>query len=124
MKFEMSYMALVCVLLQFFLSNRAVYLLLWTTRLGFEHAGLEFWLSSIRCHAPKAPIFVIGTHRDQVPKAELPQAKLKRRYPQIRGFHFVSSITGQVADASVNTVLMMPGHQLCSDIPHLPAKCT
>ena len=52
--------------LQFFLSKRAVYLLLWSTRQGFEHAGLEFWLSSIASHAPKTPIFVIGTHCDQV----------------------------------------------------------
>ncbi len=54
------------MMLQFFLSSRAVYLLLWTTRQGYEHAGLEFWLSSIQCHAPKAPVFVIGTHADQV----------------------------------------------------------
>jgi len=51
---------------QFFLSNRAVYLLLWNIRLGYEHAGLEFWLSSIACHAPKAPVLIVGSHRDQV----------------------------------------------------------
>lgn len=51
---------------QFFLSNRAVYLLLWNVRLGHQHAGLEFWLSSIECHAPKAPIFLVGTHIDEV----------------------------------------------------------
>jgi len=51
---------------QFFISNRAIYFLLWNTRLGYEHAGLDFWLSSISCHAPEAPIFVIGTHADQV----------------------------------------------------------
>lgn len=56
----------VCVRLQFFLSNRAVYLLLWNIRLGHEHAGLDFWLSSISCHAPKAPILIVGSHRDQV----------------------------------------------------------
>ena len=39
---------------------------MWNTRLGFEHSGLEFWLSSIACHSPKAPIFIIGTHADQV----------------------------------------------------------
>ena len=48
------------------MSNRAVYLLLWNIRLGHEHAGLDFWLSSIACHAPKAPIIVVGTHKDQV----------------------------------------------------------
>ena len=51
---------------QFFLSNRAVYLLLWNVRLGYEHSGLDFWLNSIGCHAPRAPVFVIGTHIDQV----------------------------------------------------------
>ena len=54
------------VLFQFFLSNRAVYLLVWNTRLGYEHSGLDFWLSSIACHCPKAPIFIVGTHADQV----------------------------------------------------------
>ncbi|KAK7485956.1 hypothetical protein BaRGS_00022822 [Batillaria attramentaria] len=79
---------------QFFLSKRAVYLLLWSTRQGFEHAGLDFWLSSVASHAPKTPIFVVGTHCDQVPKAEVPMNELKRRYPQIAGFHFVSSLEG------------------------------
>jgi len=51
---------------QFFLSNRAVYLLLWNIRLGYEHAGLDFWLSSIACHAPKAPVLIVGSHKDQV----------------------------------------------------------
>ena len=27
-------------------------------RLGAEYAGLEFWLSSISCHAPNAPILI------------------------------------------------------------------
>ncbi|XP_078679687.1 uncharacterized protein LOC144915298 isoform X2 [Branchiostoma floridae x Branchiostoma belcheri] len=80
---------------QFFLSNRAVYMLIWNTRLGHEHAGLDFWLSSIECHAPKAPIFVIGTHADQVTKSELPMEELSRRYQQIKGYFCVSSHTGQ-----------------------------
>ncbi|CAH1232773.1 MFHAS1 [Branchiostoma lanceolatum] len=80
---------------QFFLSNRAVYMLIWNTRLGHEHAGLDFWLSSIECHAPKAPIFVIGTHADQVTKSELPMEELSRRYHQIKGYFCVSSHTGQ-----------------------------
>ncbi|RNA31792.1 serine threonine- kinase pats1 [Brachionus plicatilis] len=50
---------------QFFLTSRGVYLLVWNVRLGSEYAGLEFWLSSISCHAPGAPIFVVGTHIDQ-----------------------------------------------------------
>lgn len=51
---------------QFFLSSRALYILVWNVRLGSEYAGLDFWLSSISCHAPGAPIFIVGTHIDQV----------------------------------------------------------
>lgn len=69
---------------------------MWNVRLGHEHAGLDFWLSSIACHAPKAPILVIGTHIDQVEKFWLPAEEIKKRYPQICGFHSVSSYTGDV----------------------------
>ena len=54
------------LILQFFLSKKAIYVLVWNTRLGYEHAGLDFWLSSIRSHAPKTPIFIVGTFADQV----------------------------------------------------------
>ncbi|KAL4228149.1 hypothetical protein ACF0H5_013582 [Mactra antiquata] len=81
---------------QFFLSpNRAIYILLWNVRLGYEHAGLDFWLSSIKVQAPDAPVFVIGSHIDQVNKTELPIEEMRVRYPQVVGFHFVSSYTGQ-----------------------------
>ncbi|RMZ98086.1 serine threonine- kinase pats1 [Brachionus plicatilis] len=76
---------------QFFLTSRAVYFLVWNVRLGSEYAGLDFWLSSISCHAPGAPIFVIGTHIDEVPKFSINQEKLKSRYNQICGFYFVSN---------------------------------
>lgn len=76
---------------QFFLTARAVYFLVWNVRLGSEYAGLDFWLSSISCHAPGAPIFVIGTHIDEVPKFSINQEKLKSRYNQIIGFYFVSN---------------------------------
>ncbi|KAL4230338.1 hypothetical protein ACF0H5_010721 [Mactra antiquata] len=79
---------------QFFLSKRAVYLLLWSMRQGYEHAGLDFWLSSICCHAPGTPIIVIGTQCDLIPKAEIPMKELKERYPQIASFHQVSAIQG------------------------------
>ena len=51
---------------QFFLSHRGIYLLAWNMRHGYEHAGLEFWLSSIACHCPNAPVIIVGTHADQV----------------------------------------------------------
>jgi hypothetical protein len=68
-KFEMILVGIsygMLFVVQFFLSNRAVYLLLWNIRLGYEHAGIDFWLSSIACHAPKAPVIIVGSHKDQV----------------------------------------------------------
>lgn len=62
-------------------------------RLGAEYAGLDFWLSSISCHAPGAPIFIVGTHIDQVATYSLNMEDLKLRFPQIYGFHYVSSYT-------------------------------
>lgn len=86
-----------------------MYLLVWNVRLGAEHSGLEFWLSSIECHAPACPIFVVGTHVDEVNKFELNMDTLKARYPQIVGFHFVSCLNGlgldQLSQAIVHTAL-------------------
>ncbi|XP_052759659.1 uncharacterized protein LOC128202664 [Mya arenaria] len=92
---------------QFFLSNRAVYLLLWNVRQGYEHAGLDFWLSSIACHAPKAPIIVIGTHIDKVEKYRLPEETLLNRYPQISSFQYVSCFTGAGVEALRNIIVKL-----------------
>ena len=62
---------------QFFLSSRAIYILVWNVRLGSEYAGLDFWLSSISCHAPGAPVFVVGTHVDQVGRRMLSMMFMK-----------------------------------------------
>ena len=83
---------------QFFLTNRSLYLLLWNIRLGFEHSGLPFWLSSIACHAPQAPVFIVGTHVDEVPSWDLPLDQLRSRFSQISDCVAVSSATGQVSD--------------------------
>ena len=94
---------------QFFLTNRSIYLLVWNVRLGAEHSGLDFWLNSIDCHAPLCPIFIVGTHIDQVNKYDLPIERLKKKYPQIAGFFFVSSFSGvgisELSTAIIHTAL-------------------
>jgi hypothetical protein len=94
------------------LAKKAVYVLAWNIRLGAEHAGLDFWLSSICCHAPNAPIFVVGTHSDQVSRFDLRQDDFKRRYPQIAGFFNVSTFTGdnvkELIDSIIKTTLALP----------------
>lgn len=94
---------------QFFLTNRSVYLLVWNVRLGAEHSGLEFWLNSIDCHAPFCPIFIVGTHIDEVKKYSLQMDKMQKKYPQIVGFYFISSKNGygidELSKAIINTAL-------------------
>jgi len=87
------------------LAKKAVYVLAWNIRLGAEHAGLDFWLSSICCHAPNAPIFVVGTHSDQVSRFDLRQDDLKRRYPQIAGFFHVSTQTGDNVTELIESII-------------------
>ena len=94
------------------MAKKAVYVLAWNIRLGAEHAGLDFWLSSICCHAPNAPIFVVGTHLDQVSRVDLRQDDLKRRYPQIAGFFNVSTHTNimvsELTESIIKTTLALP----------------
>lgn len=70
--------------------------MLWNSRLGYEHSGLDFWLSSISCHAPNAPVFVVATFADLITHSDLPQDQLKKSYPQIVSFERVASVTGFV----------------------------
>ena len=74
-------------------------------RLGSEYAGLEFWLSSISCHAPGAPIFVVGTHIDQVSKYSIDQDDLKSRFKSVVGFFFVSSLTYEGIEQLTNRLI-------------------
>ncbi|CAF4077014.1 unnamed protein product, partial [Rotaria sordida] len=90
---------------QFFLAKQAIYVVAWNMRLGAEHAGLDFWLSSIRCHAPNAPIFVVGTHIDLVIRADLREEDLQRRFPQIVGFFNVSTTKGDNLNELIETII-------------------
>ncbi|CAD5120940.1 DgyrCDS9493 [Dimorphilus gyrociliatus] len=85
----------------------AIYILAWNVRLGHEHSGLKFWLSSIECHAPKTPVLVVGTHIDEVEKSELPEIELQRRYTQIKGFYYVSSLTNIGIDELRNDLIQI-----------------
>ena len=73
--------------------------------MGSEYAGLEFWLSSITCHASDSPIFIVGTHLDEVCKVKVNEKKLKEKFKQIVGFHYVSNRTFKGIDVLVNELV-------------------
>ncbi len=77
-----------------FLGGRAMYVLAWNIRLGFDAGGVEFWLASIASRAPGATVLVVGTHADQVPMGSLPMETIKERFSRIHVHFFaVSSST-------------------------------
>ncbi|PRP77349.1 hypothetical protein PROFUN_05594 [Planoprotostelium fungivorum] len=49
---------------QFFLSSRAIYVIVWNLENTLDQSKLEYWLQSIKARAPKAPIIIVGTHSD------------------------------------------------------------
>ncbi len=49
---------------QFFLSKRALYLLVFSMARGLQHSRLISWLNSIQSRAPGVPVMLVGTHRD------------------------------------------------------------
>ncbi len=53
----------------------------------------KIYIKNVLISAPLCPIFVIGTHIDEVTKYEAPKL-LKKRYTQIVDFFFISSYDG------------------------------
>lgn len=78
---------------QFFFSNRALFLLVWNARHGWQQGKLYRWLENIKVRAPEAKIILVATHTDQ-PHSDYPAADLQAKYPQIVDTIEVSSKTG------------------------------
>ncbi|EDN68964.1 leucine-rich-repeat protein [Beggiatoa sp. PS] len=82
---------------QFFLTNKALFILVWNARLGYEQGKLAYWLETIQARAPKSPILLVATHIDEGYDAILPFVELKQKYPQLMGHqcYKVSNDTGE-----------------------------
>lgn len=78
---------------QFFLSDRALFLLLWNARLGWEQAKLPYWLDIIKARAPAARVILVATHATDRP-IDLPLGDLTNSYPQIAASIAVDNATG------------------------------
>ncbi|GAM26449.1 hypothetical protein SAMD00019534_096240 [Acytostelium subglobosum LB1] len=67
---------------QFFLSERSIYLLLWDASKPAEESRVDFWLQSIRTHAPKSPVVIVGTHLDSLSesKAKAIKQQMETKY--------------------------------------------
>src|SRR6266702_1230030 len=79
---------------QFFLTKRSLYMVVWNARLGVEQGRLDYWLETIKAHAPNAPVLLIATHIDER-MPDLNYQLYKDSYPQIVGILSVSNKNGQ-----------------------------
>jgi internalin A len=79
---------------QFFLTKRSLYMVVWNARLGAEQGRLDYWLETIKAHAPDAPVLLVATHVDER-MPDLNYQLYKDVYPQIVGHLGVSNKHGQ-----------------------------
>jgi small GTP-binding protein len=103
---------------QFFLTNRALFILVWNARLGYEQGKLSYWLNIIQAKAPKSSVLLVATHIDEH-DADLPFADLKHKYPQIVGnqCYKVSNLTGVGVDTVRHAIA-----DVAADLPLMGEK--
>lgn len=96
---------------QVFLTERAVYMVVWDLRKSPKESRVEFWLNAITAAAPKSPIFLVGTHLDDKsvdPKAVLARLEvllpIYRKRFRIRGLEMVSCTSGDNISAMVTNI--------------------
>jgi len=56
---------------QFFLSERAFYLITYDINKDLLYSNIEFWVNSIQQKAPNAPIYIVATHIDSYPGSDI-----------------------------------------------------
>jgi internalin A len=83
---------------QFFLTNRSLFLLLWSSRAGWEQGKLRYWLDIITARAPESPIVLVATHVGDRP-VDLPLYELQQEYPRIVDSLAVDNATREGLDA-------------------------
>jgi internalin A len=79
---------------QFFYSNRALFIVAWNARLGYEQGKLSYWLDTIQSLAPESPVLLVATYIDQH-QPDLPLTDLIEKYPQIVGMVSISNATDE-----------------------------
>jgi len=79
---------------QFFLTQRTVYVLVLDARKGENESNIHYWLKIIRSYGGDSPILVV-TNKCEEHHLEINRTRLKKDYPNIRGFLKTSCDTGE-----------------------------
>ncbi|KAH3743129.1 serine/threonineprotein kinase [Pelomyxa schiedti] len=70
---------------QFFLSDRAIYILVWKIPMGESACRVHYWLNNITTSAKNAVVFIVGTHVDEMtpPLVEKAISDLEQKYSKL-----------------------------------------
>jgi internalin A len=80
---------------QFFLTKRSLYLLVLDARTSEAENNLFYWLKVIRSFGGSAPVLVVINKNDTGFPLDLNESRLRTDFPNIRGFHRVSCLSGK-----------------------------
>ena len=103
---------------QFFLSDRALYIVVWNIAKKEEDSRVEYWLKSINARAPDAPVLIVATHLDDPictkeyidETVKALETKYCPQFPNIQGIHMISctDLTGiQQLDLWIQAIVVM-----------------
>lgn len=88
---------------QFFLTKRSLYLLVWNARKDEDIISFDYWLNVISLLSDNSPIIMVQNKCDERVKA-IDEAALKEKFPNIAGFHKVSSFTGHNIESLIQSI--------------------
>ncbi|HEY1189309.1 MAG TPA: COR domain-containing protein, partial [Gemmata sp.] len=80
---------------QFFLTQRSLYLLVLDAGTSEAANNLFYWLKVIRSFGGDAPVLVVVNKSESGFPLPLSESRLQTDYPNIRGFHYVSCVSGK-----------------------------
>ena len=83
---------------QFFLTKRTIYLLVLDARKGENESNIHYWLKIIRSYGGDSPVLVV-TNKCDAHALDLNETRLKKDYPNIKGFLRTSCRKGTGIDA-------------------------
>ena len=104
----------------FFSQRRALYVGTYNVRAGVD--SLEEFLLTVHASAPGAPIVLVGSFADEPPHAPNPEAvaRLRARFPQIKGDFVVSSKEGTGIEGATGLRAFL--RRLALDLPETEVK--
>lgn len=94
---------------QFYLTNHALFILVWSARLGYEAGKIYKWLETIEALAPDSPILIAATHcKDR--GADLPKGDILSKYPGKVHFFEVDNENKQGIPQLLEAICQLASH--------------